>query len=398
MARRRPLSTNVTIQVYDPRRGAREEPLDDVLRRLAGLDAAPARVVSLYLDCRWRDEQQRDRTWLTLKDRARVLMERHGEDPLIKKDLKDALAFAEKRVRQIEDVGWHGVARFSSSARDLELAVRCKAELPTTIAVSPLPLLRPLVAMAHGHERALLALVDSREVRVFDVAAGRAQPLADLIGDVPNRQQQGGFSQLKWQHYRADRIDALHKEAAEELARRFDAGQPARVVLGGTPEAIANLERELPRRVLERALRMEHLAKDDPLNEVALRVTERLRADEGARERREVLELEGLARAGGRAAIGLDALVDALNQARPMRVYLPDRLDGMLGVCQSCGTLASEPASLEGAACAACGMTVQVIDAGEALVRAAIALGAEIAFIDRALLARHGGPMAALRF
>src|SRR5439155_25333250 len=190
-------------------------------------------ILSAYLNLRWSDEQQRDRVWLTVRDRLRDEAEL-GEA---------ALRFTEARVKQYEDVGYGGAALFLGDG--LEVAVRMRAELPTLVAIDTFAVVRPLMTSAHGHERALVALAASDEVRVFELAMGRLTPAGDFVGDVPNRHERGGWSQLKMQLHRQWHVDTLHREAAVVIARLFDAGGPVRVLLGGVDGAVADLLGEL---------------------------------------------------------------------------------------------------------------------------------------------------------
>src|SRR5205823_14367476 len=102
--------------------------------------------------------------------------------------------------------------------------LRTGGERRTLVATATYAVVRPPVAAAQGHERALVVLVASDEVRVFELAMGRLPPAAQLTGDVPNRHGRGGWSQLKMQHHRQWHVDTLHREAAASIARLFDGG------------------------------------------------------------------------------------------------------------------------------------------------------------------------------
>src|SRR5262249_37335696 len=91
-------------------------------------------------------------------------------------------------------------------------------ELATLIAVDTFAVVRPLVAAAHGHERALVALAASDEVRVFELAMGRLSPAAQLVGEVPRLGDRGAWSQLKMQHHRQWHVDSLPPPPASPTA------------------------------------------------------------------------------------------------------------------------------------------------------------------------------------
>jgi peptide subunit release factor 1 (eRF1) len=354
------LERDVQIEVTE-RGSTRPQALADLLRRLVAL---PPPILSLYMSLRWSDEQQRDRVWLTLRDRLRSL------------DDERPLRFVEERVKQGVDVGWGGAALFLGGGT--ELSVRSPADLPTLVALDGPALVRPLVAAAHGHERALVALVASDEVRVFELAMGRLTAAASHVGDVPKRHERGGWSQLKMQHHRQWHVDTLHREAATSITRMFDANGPVRVLLGGVHEAVANLEEELPKRVFDCVLRLESLAKDDPAHEVVA-AAERavLDADRGE-DRAALARVKTLAASGGRGAFGFVQVLDAFNQGRPMRLFVPEKSDRVLALCGDCGFLSVQI----GGPCSVCGGACLRLDAAEALVRAAVSLGARIDLAD----------------
>jgi hypothetical protein len=338
------------------------------LRELIALEPRP--MLSLYLDLRWADEHQRERVWLGIKDRVRALA---GQWP--DEELKGLLAFTEARVKQQEDVGFGGAVRFLSA--EIDLALRTAVELPTLLAAGPLPLVRPLVAALHSRERAIVALAHADEVRIFELGHGRLRPAGNHVSDTPTRKESGGWSQLKMQHHRQVHIDALHREAAASIARMHDAA-PARVLVGGVAEAAANLERQLPKRVQSDLIRLEHLANDDPAHELQA-AAERALDDAERGETLEALDrTRTLALSGGRGALGMKAVIDALNRSRPMRLFIPQPCDGTLTICDQCHSLAE----VEGS-CRLCGGTTREVDACEGLMRAALQLGARIDVVDK---------------
>ncbi len=83
-----------------------------------------------------------------------------------------------------------------------------------------------------------------------------------------------------------------------------------------------------------------------------------------------------------------------MNEGRPYRLLLADRLDRTLRLCQVCGVLSLD----NNAECLVCGGATVAMEAGEALARAAASLAARTDIIGGGLLDRHGGAAALLRF
>jgi hypothetical protein len=78
-----------------------------------------------------------------------------------------------------------------------------------------------------------------------------------------------------------------------------------------------------------------------------------------------------------------------------MQLLCDERLSGELAVCDTCGVLSLEPGAER---CSVCGAPTHTIDAAEAIVRAALPLGAEIGMVRDNSLEPDGGVAASLRF
>ena len=186
------------------------------------------------------------------------------------------------------------------------------------------------------------------------------------------------------QHHRQVHIDALHREAAAAIARMYDAA-PGRILIGGVTEAAANLERQLPKRIA--SIRLENHVELQASVERALDEVERGESEEA------LARVKTLALSGGRGVLGIPSVIDALNQSRPMRLFLPEICDGTILICDQCRSLSQEQGN-----CRICGGTTRAVDTCEGLMRAARQLGARIDILDRAILESVGGAAAELRY
>src|SRR5262249_35838126 len=144
------------------------EPILELVERLARLDCSPFKMVSLYLDARWSDEQQRERVWLTVRERIRRLRPEKDDRRLLE-DLDAALRASGAWVKQAADVGYAGLALFRGVRVGLDVTLRSHLAFPTLVAVGPLPLLRPL-ALLTWRPRAMVVLADSTTVQLHELA------------------------------------------------------------------------------------------------------------------------------------------------------------------------------------------------------------------------------------
>jgi peptide subunit release factor 1 (eRF1) len=371
---------------------AASEPIAALVARLARLDCSPFEVVSLYLDARWSDEQQRERVWLTVRERVRRLS-REKDDPRLREDLDAALHATESWVRQASDVGYAGLALFRGVRVGLDVTVRAHVPFATSVTVGPLPLVRPL-ALLTWRQRAIVALADSTAVQVYELALGRLRERERVVGDVERKTKRGGWAQLKLQHHREERGDALHRAAAASIARAFDETAPDHVLIGGRAEAAPNLLRLVPVRVRAVSLLVDELDTERPPHEILAAVEPVLEEAAIVGEQQLIAEIEGQAASSARGALGLQAVIYALNAGRPYRMLVAPTLDRPLRRCSVCGVISLDMNS----ECAACGGRTHLLEALEALSRAALALDARLTVAKSGILDERGGAAALLRF
>jgi release factor family 10 len=89
------------------------------------------------------------------------------------------------------------------------------------------PSLRPLAA-ALGHATSVLCIVvDSHAARAFSLPPEGADAVAWLDAEVPRRHSQGGWSQLKLQHWRFEEVHRHYEETAGIVAQWTGSPSPA---------------------------------------------------------------------------------------------------------------------------------------------------------------------------
>lgn len=364
-------------------------PLDALVRGLAELDARPFHVVSLYLDARWDDEQQRERARLTLKNALAEERERlraGGDEPVAAalRDLDRAEEYALSVIKQRRDVGFEGIAGFFAERSGLDLVILSHAPMPTFLAVATRAHLSPLVRCASDFDLALVAVVETDETRILEIAMGGLLGADTVEGNVPDRVQRGGWRQLRIQKHIADHIAQHHRDAARDLMARFDAvsvtrGRPPRVVLGGREPMLSAFERHLPERILRHAIRAPHIDPALATEQVLGHVREAIDQAQ-ARSDREVLAAVADAAAIGRGAVGVEAVLGALNEGRLRELVVDRRFSTMGTRCTRCDQL------LEGqpdrGPCPACGGEVEPVALLEEIVRRAVLHAAEVRTVE----------------
>ncbi len=373
----------------------------DLSRELTALAAEPSDeekpVVSLTLDTRWRDEAQRRRVAVYVRDECRTARDRY-------QPRSRAAAAVEEATRRIErwaaemvgaagDVA--GVALFASPPRGLWREIRTSVALPPSFAVTPAPLLSPLAQLADRSEPVLLVLCDRRGGTVWESRLG--EPLLSLALSRPaaRRMKMAGWRQRSAQRRWNEQREQGQADLSLLVGSLFDrAGRPA-VILAGPPDQVGALRGKLPRRVQEQLLPDLHLPAGTAQSRVLAAATRAIARAARGREQEEVARIVGEALgAGGRAVIGPADVVLATMEGRVKRL-LVERGAAIAGWhCKACDAVGTKAA----AGCPYCGGPTETRDLSEELVRRVIRAGGEAAVIDGgARLAHFDGVAALLR-
>ncbi|HEX6261376.1 MAG TPA: Vms1/Ankzf1 family peptidyl-tRNA hydrolase [Actinomycetota bacterium] len=366
-----------------------------LLRKLS--DWSPAHpVTSLYLDVDGRRHPSRNGYLVRMRD----LFKGMSLDGLDREQRRSVAEDMEAIRRHVEDeldrsrVG--GVAVFSSSRSGLWESVPVSRPFRDRLHVGSRPLLIPLEGVLERFETFCVLVADREHAKLLYVRQDLVEELKEIHDDVPGRHEQGGWSQARFQRHIEDHVLRHLKHTAQVALRAAQRRPFDHLILAGSEELVAELERELhdyvARKVLDRIVL--------PITVSAHEVRERVSAIEAELEsRRESEALERLtieARAGtGRAVAGLAGTLEALESGRveTLVVAADLRADGRR--CARCGHL-----SLAEVRCAACGADTEAADhIVEEAVEIAVRQKCRVETIGGAEeLAALGGVGALLRF
>jgi peptide subunit release factor 1 (eRF1) len=328
-----------------------------VLSRLHTLTEQESPTLTVYLDIDQNKQSNRNRGFLVqaealLKD----LAGRHRGDD----GLRKACELALRRVEALEPQGKAALIVVHPASGLCEVH---QVGLPFGASAHWRrgAFLRPIVEAMDEHERFAVVLTDNKRARLFTVYLGEITEHEDLLSDTGRRTRALGTDQWRAQK-RHDRhheeevawhvkrvIDALHDLA---LRSPFD-----RLVVAGTPKAVAQLERLLPRRLhgkLVETVSMQVSASKKEVLAKAVEVQTRME------RRQEAALVDGLVaelHEGGKAVAGLDAVVDAVNQGRVWKLFYGKGFKAKGGECLRCGCFAAAGTTT----CPFCGGDVQPV-------------------------------------
>jgi peptide subunit release factor 1 (eRF1) len=370
------------------------------IRMLAQWPESGHLVLSLYLNTHWRDEQQREKVRIFVKDRLRELEKsfsgRKARWAAIRPDVKFIREYVDGLVSLSHDAEYDGIALICCDHEGLRTVIRSRIPFENAFHVAPRPRIRPLAHLYDEYETAIFADVGSTDAAIHLVEAGEIDRSVRIENDVPGRHKQGGWSQARFGRHIEDMMDHHHREVAEQLVRMADVTDCRNIVLSGADHVVSSFRTFLPRNVDDSVIAVESLPRDPDPEKVVEATIRCLRQAERAREEaviRRVVEMRGNA---SKVAVGLENVLNALAHGRVQRLLLARDFAREGFSCRACGKL-SEAESENG--CSLCGEPVSSTDLAEAMVVAAIQRGGEVdEMVDRPELAEMGGVAALLRF
>jgi peptide chain release factor subunit 1 len=381
---------------------ARNDVTPETLRSLAAIRAEQNTVLSLYLNLdpeRFATAPARKSEIDSLLDDAHRKIEA-GERPHAElMELRTALERA-RGILEDEGQAWaqdaHALAMFIAEQPRLEELLRLAHPLETTAVIADEPFLVPLTELTPARS-VCVALVDERHARIFRGSAERLQPAGRVSDAVHGRQDQGGWSQARYQRSQHEDVEAHLRHVSRELRDLLADDPYEQLLIACTeplwPRVLAHLHPDVRARLYDQRLALD--VPDAGIEDVVAATDEALEGLRRAHEDGVLAELREHIARNVRAAAGLEPVLLALVERR-VQVLLYETGLLLAGVrCPRCGWM-----GISGERCPNDGGEVkQRANILEDAVQAAITQDAEVlALNDRPDLRPLGGIAGTLRF
>jgi peptide chain release factor subunit 1 len=374
------------------------------IRKLARLEEGPYPFLSLYLNTKWDDEQQRERIRLFTKNQLKKSYDQIKQQEDWRKafleDQKLIERYVEGLVRRAHDEEVKGLAIFSCTGAKTFLTYPSVIPFENAFFLSALPSLRPLVRLSSQYQNTLAVMVDTDSAKLFEVSLEGLMAESVIENYVPGRHDQGGWAQMRYQRHIKDHMDKHHKEVAEQLTELFDSGKWKRVVLIGQERIVANFKAFLPERVKQQMMDTFSMDFSEERSKVLEKLFERLLQKEKEEVSRQLQELKERTPQGGLATFGLNGTLEALNGGQVHTLYLLTSFSHSGGKCGRCGSLVLvHPAGSGPASCPICKGEIKIVDLGEEMMRSALRQDGEVKWIEEnSIVKENDGVGASLRF
>jgi peptide chain release factor subunit 1 len=374
------------------------------IKKLARLDQTLFPFLSLYLNTKWDDEQQRERIRLFTKNQLKrtydQFKDREDWQDTFIKDQQQIERYVEGLVRRVYNEEMNGIAIFSCSGTGTFLTYPSIISFQNECFISDLPILRPLVRLSTQYQNTLVVMVDTDSARLFEVSLEGLMVESSIESYVPGRHDQGGWAQMRYQRHIKDHMDKHHKEVAEQLTELFDSGKWKRVVLIGQDRILANFKVFLPERVKQQISDSFSMDFSEEHSKVLRRIFERLLQKEKEEENHQIQALKERTPQGGLATWGLNSTLEALNTGQVHTLYLLASFAPPGGKCRRCGSLVlTRPPDNLPNPCPLCKGEIKIVDLGEEMMRSVLCQDGEVKWIEENdVLKEHDGVCASLRF
>jgi peptide chain release factor subunit 1 len=334
----------------------------DVLERLRAVENGQHPVLSLYLGLRPEIGELRSvpaRLKELLAPMKATLDGRPRPQAMSLRDDIDAVLAMIDRIGS--DLG-RGVAIFRSSGDGLDEYVSLPVSMRDRALVGVRPYLQPIDALLERLRPYAIVVVERSTSTFFRTQMGRVTPWGVIEEEALRKANYGGFGGYEERRTRAHAgtlAQRHYRETAERLRTQLDAGRYELLAIGGSAEHVEGLIAELAPPVGERLVGTFTI---DPHTMTPATITphyERLAAEhDQAQETEIVVDLMERHGDGRPAALGLAAVLEAVNQRAVDSLVLRGGSTLGGGRCSECGWL-SERAD---GSCPVCGRRVGAVE------------------------------------
>ncbi len=314
----------------------------------------------------------------------------------VKADLEkiDAFVLGNKRLFK------RGLALISSSENSLWKEYHLGVPVKNELIVDRTPFTNPLLDILDNYQKYAVLLLNKESARIFIVHLGDIVEYGEVhTPDVPGKQKKGGWFALSQNHY--ERHTEFHvglhlKDVIEKLDSFLGKEYIGKLIIGGSDEAVTTVKGMLRKTVLDRVIgtvKIEMFAKPD---EVQKKIEPIVYEDEQRKKEETVKILIAKAMKNENAVVGVDNVLNALQEQRVMRLLVLKDFKTVGYACAACGYLTSQKVD----ACPYCKGKVESSESIiETAVEKAVQQGSVVEVVaENGELMNAGGIGAFLRF
>ncbi len=227
------------------------------------------------------------------------------------------------------DPAAQGVVIVACSAQDVFEPIVLDVPVSTDMTTGPTPALRELVRIVEDYPSYAVVVADQREATIWVLERRTWQRSVEVSGtDYPRKQQQGGWSQKRYQNRADERIEAFVKTVAEETRLTFDERRFDYLIVGADEVTAPVFLESLHQTVRNRVIGTVALAIDASEQDVLAVAEPLVEQEERQRELEAVQRVREGVGAGGKGVAGAEDTLTALQTGQVMVLVMDDDFAG----------------------------------------------------------------------
>lgn len=368
------------------------------LRQLAQLESPQGCAISFYFQPQTPQDRSHREEAIMVKDLVRDALrraERSGNHNVLREDLQRVLETAERLH------GNHSRGKVIFACR--EQGIWRELDVPPRLGSSQLIVnsrfhLKPLVAAGQNVPSALIALVDRKKARIFELREGNLSQKPDLeFGPLPKVGKSDGYAGYDAGHrerHIEKEVKVHFKQFAESMLSLMNREKLDVLLIGCRdetwPEIQPQIDNYVKQKLAGRFLADPGNATPEEVCDYAERILERNRVIEQQSVLREAI---GQASRNATGAVGLRHVLTALERQEVQTLLISRDFHADVVECTNCRHLDTRLVK----SCAVCGQpTRELTDVGDVLVDLALRNDAEIEFFGNDPDLEKAGRIAAL--
>lgn len=372
------------------------------IKKLAHIEEGTSPFISVYLNTKWSDEQQRERIRLFIKNQFKRYYDKSQNKEEWQRhfleDQKQIEKYVEGLVRQNYEEGVNGLAIFSRSATKTFLTYPSTIPFENEFFVSESPILKPLTKLSSQYQNTLVVMVETDSAKLLEISLEGLGEEISIESYVPGRHDQGGWAQMRYQRHIKYHMDRHHSEVANHLINLFDSGKWKRMVIIGQDRIVANFKNFLPERITQQIADTFSMDFSQGRSEILEKVFIRLVDKEREDINNQIKDLMEKAYKKGMANFGLNGSLDAINAGQVHTLFILTSFSLIGGKCSKCGTLLPS-FNPEISRCPLCKGMIKSVDLAEEMIKSVIRQDGDVKWADENnILKDYDGVGVSLRF
>ncbi|MFZ5907159.1 MAG: hypothetical protein ACOYVJ_07075 [Nitrospirota bacterium] len=317
------------------------------LKEIAKMRGNDAYFVSLYLNVD-PTVNVKDSYGIHVKNMLKQTTEKLAK-PVLKKVTAD-LEKIESYLLTDKRTFKKGLAVLSSQEKKFWKEFHLSVPLKNEIIVDQVPYIKPLLGILDNYQRYAILLVGRDSARLFLVHLGEIEEYAEVHSDdVPGRHKKGGWFALAEKSYERhiDYHVSMHlKDVLKKLDSFLSGEYVGRLLVGGSEEAVPKVRAMLPQSIADKVIGTFQADMSAGSKDILDKAEPILMSFEEKKEEEDVDELLTRAMKNEHAVIGVEDVLNALQEGRIMKLVMLKDFRQSGKSCSRCGHLNSHDIAL----------------------------------------------------